>query len=168
MAFCPESSQTEPNNWVYPPREWEKGYKGSTKPFRKWPHKISKTVSHLIYQAASQIRRWWCSGIEMSSAKEGSRGPRRAAHTAKIRVSVSTWPRKVIRAAACSKHLWAGMKASCSHSSPGHHTLQCILNWSTDSPKAKQTSSSISILHDRFLRRSLNIWIKWIYPLSDG
>ena len=70
MAFCPESSQMEPNNWVYPTKEREKEYKGSTKPLRKWPHKISKTVTHLIYQAASQTRRWYCSGIKMSSGRE--------------------------------------------------------------------------------------------------
>lgn len=144
MAFCPESSQMEPNNWVYPTKEREKEYKGSTKPLRKWPHKISKTVTHLIYQAASQTRRWYCSGIKMSSVREESRGKRRASHTAKIRVSISTWLKKVIRAVTCSKHLCAGMKTSCSHSSPGQHTLQRILNWSPGSPRAKWTSSSIS------------------------
>lgn len=122
-------------------RRGRQEYKRSTEPFRKWPHKISSiVVSRLVYQAASQMRHWLYSGINVSLVGEEKRRKGKAFHVAKTKISISKCLTNNQQSTEMLNDLYGYKNIFPPFFSWSPHTAR-IMKWSLEGPRAKQRLS---------------------------
>lgn len=122
-------------------RRGRQEYKRSTKPFRKWPHKISSiVVSHLVYQAASQIRHWLFSGINMSLGRR-EEGKGKLFMLLKTKISISKcWINNQQSSEMLKWLLYRYKDIFLPFFSWSPHS-ECIMKWLLEGPRVKQRFS---------------------------